>query len=147
MELIRQDTDYTVRALVHLAAHRESGPIAAKLLAGACDIPEDFAYKILQKLGKAGIVESHMGVQGGFALARDPEEISLLEIVEVVQGPVAVRRCLLGKEEVCPRHHSCPVAAKLGGLQDVIVTSLKNMTLAEIVAAAYPSGTRAEAST
>jgi Rrf2 family protein len=135
MELIRQDTDYTMRALVHLAARRDEGPLAAKALASACDIPEDFAYKILQRLTKSGIVESHMGVQGGFVLARNPQEINLLEIVEAVQGPVAVRKCLLGKEEACPRHPSCPVAAKLGGLQDTISDFLSSITLADVLEA------------
>lgn len=137
MDIIRNDTDYAMRALVHLALHREECPIPAKVLAGAEDIPEDFAYKLLRTLTKAGLTESQMGVQGGFALARDPEEIALLEVMEAVQGPVSVRKCLLGKDE-CPRSPSCPISVKLGGLQDNLVDFLRNMTLAEVLEAAHP---------
>ena len=137
MDIIRNDTDYAMRALVHLALHRQEWPIPAKALAGAEDIPKDFAYKLLRMLTKAGLTQSQMGVQGGFTLARDPTDITLLEVTEAIQGAVAVRKCLLGKDE-CPRSSSCPISAKLGGLQDNLVDFLRNMTLAEVVEATHP---------
>jgi len=139
VEIVRNDTDYAMRALVHLALHRDEEPVAAKVLARAEDIPVDFAYKLLRSLTKAGLTESHMGVHGGFALARRPEDITLLEVVEDIQGPVLVRRCLLGKEDACPRYPSCPVSAKLVGLQDTIVEFMSSMTLAEVLEAINPS--------
>ena len=137
MEILRQDTDYAMRALVHLALHRDDGPIGAKVLANAEDIPEDFAYKLLRILTKADLIESHMGVQGGFELAREPEKINLLEIVEAIQGPLVIRRCLLGRES-CPRSSSCPVSAKLGALQEILADSLTGLTLAEVLEAVEP---------
>ena len=139
MEIIRSDTDYAVRALVHLAQHQDEGPVAAKTLASSEDIPEDFAYKLLRNLAKAGLVESHMGVLGGFSLARDPGTISLLDVVEAIQGPVEVRKCILGKGDACPRHWWCPVSAKLESLQNTIAEFLGNMTLAEILEAVNPT--------
>ena len=70
MEIIRADTDYAMRALVHLASQGDGCPIGAKVLARECDIPEDYAYKLLRSLTKSGLTESHMGMQGGFTLAR-----------------------------------------------------------------------------
>jgi Rrf2 family protein len=139
MEIIRADTDYAMRALVHLASQERERPIGAKIVASECEIPEDYAYKLLRSLTKAGLTESHMGIQGGFTLAKAPKEISLLEVVEAIQGPVAVRRCLLGKGEGCPRSSSCPVSGKLGGLQDVIADFLAKMTVAEVLEAADPA--------
>ncbi|MDY6834698.1 MAG: Rrf2 family transcriptional regulator [Chloroflexota bacterium] len=133
MDIIRSDTDYALRALAHLALHKDNGPIAAKALASAEDIPEDFIYKLLRSLTKAGLVESYMGAQGGFALARDPSKVTLLEAVEAIQGPITVRKCLLGKDSACPRHQTCPLSAKLEGLQCAVDQFMTKITLSEIL--------------
>jgi len=135
MEIIRSDTDYAMRAMVHLALRHNEGPVCAKVLASDGDIPEDFAYKLLRSLTEAGLTESHRGVQGGFTLAKEPENITLLEVVEAIQGTVAVRKCILGKGSACSRYSSCPVSGKLRGLQDLIADFLGNMSLAEVVKA------------
>jgi Rrf2 family protein len=138
-ELIRKDTDYAMRVLVYLSLPDKQGPVAAKVLAKNQDIPNDFAYKILQKLTKAGLTEGYMGSQGGFTLARSPSQITLLEVVEAIQGPVIVRKCCLGLD-VCPRRPSCSVSVKLEELQDSLVKFLENITLAEVLEARYPQG-------
>ena len=137
MEIVRNDTDYAMRALVYLAQHHKQGPITAKVLAKTQDIPDSFAYKILRRLSKAGLTKGHMGPQGGFALAQDPRQITLLKVVEATQGPVVVRKCLLGVD-VCPRRSSCPISVKLEQLQDNLVGFLENITLAEVLEARYP---------
>ncbi len=137
MEIIRNNTDYAMRALVYLAQHHKEGPIAAKALARAQDIPDDFAYKVLQRLTKAGLTEGRMGPKGGFALAHDPRQITLLKVVEATQGPVMVRKCLLGID-VCPRRPSCQVSVKLEQLEDNLVRLLEKITLAEVLEAGYP---------
>ena len=137
MELIREDTDYAMRALVYLAIRRKQEPVAAKVLAKAQDIPNDFAHKILRKLTKAGLTKSYMGSQGGFTLARSPSQITLLQVVETIQGPVMVRKCCLGLD-ACPRCPSCSVSVKLGELQDTLVKFLENITLDEVLEARYP---------
>jgi len=137
MELIRKDTDYAMRVLVYLAIPGKQGPVAAKVLAKTQDIPNDFAYKILRKLTKAGLLEGYMGSHGGFILARSPTQITLLEVVEAIQGPVVVRKCCLGLD-VCPRRPSCSVSVKLEELQDSLVKFLGNITLDEVLEARYP---------
>ena len=131
MEIIKADTDYATRVLVSLAQNSGQGPIGAKRLAREQGIPEDFAYKILQRLGKAGFVRSRMGSRGGFELAQAPDQISLLNVLEAIQGPVTVRRCVLGVN-TCARRGACPVAAQLVKLQDNMTAFLSNMTVAEI---------------
>ncbi len=137
MEIIGADTDYAMRALVHLALNRGKSPVATKTLAGAQDIPLEFAYKILQKLTKAGLTRRYMGTQGGFALAHAPEQINLLEVIEAIQGPVAVRKCCLGLDN-CPRSSSCIVLPKLETLQASLKRSLKDITLAEVLDSKHP---------
>ncbi len=69
MELIRRDTDYAIRGLVQLARIGK-GPTPCQVIAGACDIPRSFAYKILRRMARAGFVSSRGGRFGGFALRR-----------------------------------------------------------------------------
>ncbi|MDP2731081.1 MAG: Rrf2 family transcriptional regulator, partial [Dehalococcoidales bacterium] len=115
MELIRTDTDYAMRILVHLARTGNKQPVGAKVLAEAQAIPESFAYKILQRLTRARITDRYMGPAGGFKLALEPERITLLQVAEAVQGPVLVRDCVLG-EDACSRRPTCSISARLSKL-------------------------------
>lgn len=133
MEIIKSDTDYAVRLLVELTGYAHGEPVPASMLAQAQAVPLDFAYKLLQKLGRAGIVRRARGSRGGFALALNPEDISLLEVTAAIQGPLVVRKCALGKE-ACPRQPSCPVSGKLKKLQVELVRALGNISLREIIA-------------
>ncbi|MBI2831144.1 MAG: Rrf2 family transcriptional regulator [Chloroflexi bacterium] len=135
MELIRTDTDYAMRMLVHMAREGGERPLGARVLAEAQAIPEAFAYKILQRLTRACLTERYMGPAGGFKLARDPEQITLLQVAEAVQGTVAVRDCVLG-EDACPRRPSCSISARLDKLQREMLDLLADMTLAEVLATA-----------
>ena len=133
-EIIRKDTDYAMRLLVCLASNETGIPVAAKTLAASQDIPQDFAYKILRKMTRAGLVRGHMGSQGGFELARRPDEITFLQVISAIQGPVSVRRCCLDIT-ACPRHGSCNISLKLGELQDSLVNSLQSLTLSDAIRA------------
>lgn len=75
-------------------------------IAEAWDMPESFLAKILQKLAKVGILNSHKGNMGGFSLARPAEEISIKEIIEAVQGPIIINWCELN-EDLCGRFENC----------------------------------------
>ena len=138
MELIGTDTDYAMRALVHLTLSRKQGPVPTKTLAGAQGIPVDFAYKILEKLTRAGLTSRYRGARGGFALARSPAQINLLEVIQAIQGPVAVRKCCLGLDN-CPRSSSCVVQPRLERLQASLMKSLRDITLADVLGSKYPA--------
>lgn len=131
-ELIRQDTEYAMRALVYLALNAKEKHVAAKKLAKGQDLPEDFAYKILRKLTLSGLTACHMGHNGGFKLARSPEEITLLQVVTAIQGPVMIKKCCLDLKS-CPRGSICGFSAKLMELQDNLVRSFNGITLADVV--------------
>jgi Rrf2 family protein len=87
-------------------AQRGKDVVFIREIAEAWDMPESFLAKILQKLAKAGILISHKGSMGGFSLAKPPEEITLAEIIEAVQGPIAINWCEVS-EEVCRRFDDC----------------------------------------
>src|SRR5512135_1502464 len=91
---ITRETDYAIRCVYYLAG-KKSGVTMVDEISKEMNIPKSFLAKILQKLAKASLVKSYRGVKGGFELSRAPEEISLLGVIEAIQGPVAMNICAL----------------------------------------------------
>lgn len=89
-------------------AKRYGETVMVNEIAAHRDIPKSFLAKILQTLAKAGIVESLRGVQGGFRLARKPSDISLLDVVQAMEGPVAMNICAVDKKK-CSFSSTCVV--------------------------------------
>uniref|UniRef100_A0A7C2EI45 Rrf2 family transcriptional regulator n=1 Tax=Ammonifex degensii TaxID=42838 RepID=A0A7C2EI45_9THEO len=130
MELIRRNTEYAIRALVHLATC-EGEVVSAKEIAGAQDIPVEFLQKILQRLVRARLVVSHRGKQGGFSLARKPGEVSLLEVVTTIQGQPAANKCFLGRDG-CERAASCRLKQNWLALEQKVNEFLADITLQDL---------------
>ncbi|HUW19087.1 MAG TPA: Rrf2 family transcriptional regulator [Sedimentisphaerales bacterium] len=139
MNIIRQNTDYALRVMVNLARNYNNKAVSAQVLAGQEDISYQFACKILQQLHKAGLVDSSMGPKGGFSLSRPPGRIGLLNVIEAVQGPLKLNKCLLGAD-ACPRRPNCPVSVKLAQLQKYIEKYLRGTTLKEFSQGTGPTG-------
>jgi Rrf2 family transcriptional regulator, iron-sulfur cluster assembly transcription factor len=98
--------EYGIRAMTYLAA-RPFGQVAALNEIGReQDVPVSFLAKILQSLVHAGLVTSQRGAHGGFALARPADEITVREVVEAVDGPIALNGCVLWPED-CTRSAGC----------------------------------------
>ncbi len=133
MELIRRDTDYAFRFVAQLAGlYGEDSPLSARLLAKDNGVSYTLTCKILQKLANAGIVKSTMGPKGGFRLSKKPEKIEFKQIVEAIQGPVSVNKCLMGGYK-CPLKGKCPAHPKMAVLQSQINSYLKKLTLQEFI--------------
>jgi Rrf2 family protein len=104
---ITRETDYAIRCVDYLSDKWGSVTMVDEIAKGKC-VPKSFLAKILQKLTKASIVKSYRGVKGGFELARPPKEITLLEVIEAIQGPVAMNVCAVN-EAMCGFSSSCAV--------------------------------------
>ncbi len=100
--------EYAVRCVLYLARYGNGSIAKRKDIARAMEIPEQFLGKVAQVLARAGIVDIHQGVGGGFRLTRPPEQINLLEVVEAVEGPIVLNQCLLHPDS-CSRVPSCSV--------------------------------------
>jgi Rrf2 family protein len=132
MDVIRRNTDYALRAMVHLGRHYGQDALSARQIAEDQNFSYTLASKLMQRLQKAGLVESIMGAKGGFRLSRDPSQINLQEVIETIQGPIRLSTCLLGVKTCC-KYGTCPIRKKLGGLQQEISDFLTGTTLGELL--------------
>ena len=104
---VTRETDYAVRCVYYLSG-KGDGIAMIDEIAGQMRVPKSFLAKILQKLSKADIVRSYRGVKGGFRLARSPRAITLLDVIEAMQGPVYMNVCALDKR-MCGLSRACAV--------------------------------------
>jgi len=131
LEIIKRNTDYAFRALVFLASN-PGAVVSASEIAAKGDVPFNFLQKILQKLVSKGLVKSHRGVQGGFSLAKDPSQVTLLEVIEAIQGKLAVNRCFFGKDS-CPQAHKCRLKSWWFDIENKIIDVIQTYTLEDLV--------------
>lgn len=103
---ITQEADYALR-IVSLLAVSDTICGAAEI-ADRTGVPERFAHKILRKLLQGGVVRSYTGAKGGYILLRDPHELSMLEIIEQIDGPLEISKCA-DDSYICSRNGSCKV--------------------------------------
>jgi len=118
---LNQATDYAFRSVLYLSLLPRGQVVEAKLIAEEENIPMRFLLKILRLLTRAGFVESYRGINGGYALARPPEEITLRDVIEAIEGPIQINRCLISPEECNKKFSSrCPIHAALFSVQQVL---------------------------
>lgn len=118
---LNQATDYAFRAVLYLSRLPRGQVVEARLVAEEENIPMRFLLKIFRLLTRAGIVESYRGVNGGYALVRPPEEITMRDVVEAIEGPIHINRCLISPEECSKKFSSrCPIHHALFSVQQVL---------------------------
>jgi Rrf2 family protein len=122
MQITRQ-ADYAVRAVLFLAVKGDGAHASTAQIARAQSIPVHFLAKIISQLSQAGILRTTRGAHGGVALGRNPEEISVLEVVEAIDGPMAVNECVLHPER-CPQGYTCVMRPFWQEAQSVLVENL-----------------------
>ena len=120
---ITKETDYAVRCILYLARCSGETPVMIETIAAEMCIPRSFLAKILQRLARAEIVKSFRGVKGGFQLSRSPSELSLLSVVEAIEGPIAMNRCTIDPQR-CDFRDTCTVHPVWKTLQRLVVDYL-----------------------
>lgn len=131
MNILRKNADYALRMVGNLAGSYGQGAVSVRMLAKQEEVSYQFACKILQKLQCAGFVESAMGPTGGYQLSREPKQITMLDVIEVMQGDVAINRCTKGDDN-CPRQANCPVSIVLRRLQKNMDEYFGEVTLKDL---------------
>ena len=132
MQITRQ-ADYAVRAVLHLSRMGGNQRAATSAVAQEQNIPPSFLAKIISQLSIAGLLHTSRGARGGVTLAREPKEITLLEVVEAIDGPIQLNECV-GENSSCAFDHDCPLRPVWCDAQDELVKRLKNTNFEQLMA-------------
>jgi len=134
--------EYGLRALQYLAVHYGEGPVRNKDLARRNNIPPRFLEQIMLLLKYGRIVHSHRGPQGGYYLARPPQQINLAEVVRLLDGPLAPISCVSETAYEtcgCPDMEACGLRRVMKEVRDAVAGIMESTTLADLVAGQTPS--------
>jgi Rrf2 family protein len=123
--------DYAVRVMIHLAELPEGALINSDALARTAEVPPHFLGKVLQALARAQLVVSHRGASGGFRLGRPPSAVTILDVVEAVEGPIALNICLAG-ENACGRSPWCAAHDVWRQAQHALTSVLRAYSIARL---------------
>ncbi|MBK8782289.1 MAG: Rrf2 family transcriptional regulator [Anaerolineales bacterium] len=130
MQITRQ-ADYAVRAVLHLAKNGDTRT-ATSMIAEEQRIPPSFLAKIVSQLSIAGLLHTSRGARGGVTLARAPKEITLLEVIEAIDGPIQLNECV-GDQGACSFDADCPLRPVWCDAQEDLVKKLKGTNFADMV--------------
>ena len=125
--------ELAVRGVVVLARYYGKGPTTLKTICAARDLPKQYLVKLFSLLAKADIITAIRGKRGGYVLSRDPADITLLEVIEAVEGPIALNFC----QHVPPKcdEVDCPIRPVWSGLQRIVREKLGAMSICACVGA------------
>lgn len=123
--------EYALKGMIEMARHPDQDLWRIHELAERADVPGPFLAKTFQSLVKAEILASTKGRRGGFSFARLPDRISLLEVVEIIDGPSLQKDCVLGFP-TCSDVSPCPFHSYWGEIRGSILDALRNETLAHL---------------
>jgi Rrf2 family transcriptional regulator, nitric oxide-sensitive transcriptional repressor len=127
--MISQTAEYALRAIVYLADKCDL-PQTTQQIAEVTRVPAGYLAKVLQTLGRSGIVRAQRGLHGGFTLAVPPEELTVLDVVQAVDPVQRIEHCPLG----IPDHTSlCPLHARLDATAAMVEKALGSSTIAELL--------------
>jgi Rrf2 family protein len=130
MQITRQ-ADYAVRAVLHLARNGDQRT-ATSAIAEEQRIPPSFLAKIVSQLSIAGLLHTSRGARGGVTLARNPKDITLLEVIEAIDGPIQLNECV-GENGSCSFDDECPLRPVWCEAQEDLITRLKSANFADMV--------------
>lgn len=124
-------TDYGIVLLARLARDSSVEPQNARELAASSELPVPMVSKVLKALAKEGLLVSHRGSKGGYRLAREPEELTVAEMIRVLEGPVGLTDCAIGPE-LCEHETMCAVRQPWQMISRVVEQALADVTLADL---------------
>ena len=128
---ISKKADYALMAMKHLAGEARDGAVTAREIAERYDVPLELLAKVLQQLARQGFLASHKGIHGGYQLARSTSAISVADVIEAIDGPVAITACS-SADERCEQFSKCNVRDPLWHVKDRIVATLRTFSLSDM---------------
>ena len=127
---ICQAAEYGVRGIMFMTQMEEERPVLLKEIAQAEEISPTYLHKIFQKMVRSRILNSRRGV--GYTLAKTPEKITLLDVIQAVEGPITIRPCIMD-ENYCKRSTKCNLTRVWTDLQGELVDKLSSISIRDLV--------------
>jgi FeS assembly SUF system regulator len=128
---ITKQTDYGIVLVSHMAAEPER-LFAASDLAAEAQLPLPMVSKILKLLAREGVLVSHRGANGGYALARRPRQIAVSEVITALEGPIAVTECIDDGPGICDQEPVCPLRSNWQVINMAIRRALDGIMIADM---------------
>ncbi|MFZ5968099.1 MAG: RrF2 family transcriptional regulator [Bacillota bacterium] len=131
---ITQETDYALRIILFLSKAGIDNRVEARSISESERIPSRFTLKILRKLTKAGITKAYRGINGGYAINKTPESITLKDVVEAIDGPIYVNRCLYDAA-YCSlnKTNTCTIHKALDNVRETLVRELESVNFKNLM--------------
>ncbi len=126
-------TDYGIILLAHFAQEADGTTLTAREMAAATELPLPVVSKMLKSLASAELLASQRGSRGGYQLARKPDAVSVAEIIEALDGPIALMECVAAPGN-CEQEPHCGLRSPWQRINSAIHTTLTQVTLAELAA-------------
>lgn len=145
MLALTKKVGYGLIALTHLARQEPEALSSAREIAEQFGVPTSLLMNILKDLGSAGLVASVRGARGGYRLAREPHEITLADLITVLEGPIRLAECITGDsgdgaESPCSLMQRCPILDPVHRVHRRVHDFMRQLTLAEIAESEVPTG-------
>jgi len=131
MQITRQ-ADYAVRAVLYLARMEPNQRAATSQVAQEQHIPPSFLAKIISQLSIAGLLHTSRGARGGVTLAREPKDITLLEVIESIDGPIMLNECV-SDNSICTFDDDCPLRPVWCEAQEELINRLKGTNFQQLL--------------
>ncbi|HTC94181.1 MAG TPA: SUF system Fe-S cluster assembly regulator [Terriglobales bacterium] len=126
-------TDYGLVLMTYIARHKDHPLHAARDLAQESRLPLPTVSKVLKLLVQSGLLVSHRGIKGGYSLAKEPQDISIAEMVAALEGPIALTECSTDISGLCELERCCPIKANQRIISQVVRGALEHVMLSDLV--------------
>ncbi|KEI97562.1 RrF2 family transcriptional regulator [Clostridium botulinum] len=131
---ITQEADYALRVIFHLSKLGYGERVEARIISEQEGLPLRFLLKLLRKLTKSGIVVSFRGVKGGYALNKQSKDINLKDVIEAIDGPICINRCIYDPRYCnAGKNGNCEIHRALCKIQRKLVSELEAVNFQEIL--------------
>ncbi len=135
---LSKKADYALMAMKHLAQKSGTSSTSAREIAEQYDIPIELMAKVLQRLVRIGLLVSTQGTRGGYTLGRQANRISVVDVIEAIDGPITVTACSTKKID-CEQFSKCSIRDPLWQIRERIAAALGTVTIAEMAVEPVPS--------
>lgn len=129
---IGKKIEYALMAILEVADHDGIEPVSAKSISNRYHIPAEMLGKVLQTLVKKGLLTSIQGVKGGYTMKKSLDKISLLEVVEAIDGPISLIACCNGKYCTCDQISGCNIKTPMELIQKELVRFFTNISMQDL---------------